>query len=712
MRRLVFYSLFLLLFIVIAYYFTLRITGFFVGFGPPQGNFEWWNVSWRYRFKIEINSSIYERNNWPIEIEINFTDFLPSGTFDENSTRVLEYDESGNMLYEVPSQFDKSDDFNSSSNAIGTLIFLLNGTTQANQKRIFYVYYDVIENGKKEKPSYPTNLSYSWDGKEIIVNTSFSFYNIDTNRGENTSGLYKVKRITGDVIFLVQSEIDRTTEYIEYSNGSSLGFYLNNIDFIPGPIRLTIKQVGDEIIFGNPNQKTNEGKMTKKYYFYDLAGPEEYGSFVKIEQNFTNVANYEIYRNSTKAGALAFDLNRSFYQGISDLEKSSSEPYSWVWASNPPGYLVGVLNLNETNTNNFFVENDTELGRIGVQLNETLINQNSWIYQKSLVYFGIGGASGTTEFSDIVNRYSTPPQISISLPERLYVSLEPTTNATIYNRNESVLIKLNITDDPYNLTAYVNASLDMGTSSGSDDVTLILYDDGTHGDEEAGDKIFSNIFDITNDAYLGIWAINFTVYSEKYEFLNFTIYNFNVTDLLNVTVEIQNKKPMIGGIVKANIYVKNYRQDSFIQGAEINCTYDSFEVENKTDYNNGTYSVNFTAPSEEGTYTLICNASKNGNFGNGTDTFTTEPGKTNVSLKIQPENPLVEGVTFYKGNSFEVNVNASNIGNGTAYSVNISLELINGWQANSSLEECGEIEKGSFCLKGFNISVPKATYPG
>ena len=715
MRKLlvyIFLSIILISLTFLAYYFSFKITGRFVGFGQAQSNFKWWNISWHYRFRLEINSTKYERKNWPVEIRINFTDLLPSGTFDENSTRVIEYDENGDILYEIPSQFDKDDNFNPLSNAIGTLVFLMNGTTGANQKRIFFVYYDALENGAKEKPNYPTNLTYTWDGEEINVSSSYLDIYIDTNRAENTSGIYEARR-SGNVLFRVPAN-EKTTEYLEYFNGSEKTEFdlIGNATFIEGPVRLTIKQTGDEIVFGNPNEKTNEARIEKKYYIYNLAGPEVHGTFIRIEQKFINTAPYQITRNSTEAGALAFDLDRSFAGGIYSLDKNSTEPYSWVWARDSIGMVVGILNLNQTNTQNFYATNSSSLGRIGIQLNETNISQNSWIYQDSLVYFGVGGASAATEFYEIVERFATPIQITKFNPERWYVAIQPSTNATVYNRNETVLITANISSDPYNLTKYVNATLDMGTSSQADDQTLVLYDDGTHGDGIAGDKVFTNTFNLVNDATVGIWRINFTAYTENYEFLNYTLLTFNVTDLLNVTVSIRNKKPMVGSIVVADIYVKNFRQDTWIAGATINCSYDSTEVINKTDYNNGTYSVNFTAPTQQGTYVLACNATKNGNFGNDTDTFTTEPGKTSVSIEVEPENPTVSNITLYQGESFEIAANASNVGNGTAYSSNISLELLNGWQANSTLEQCGDIDRNSYCSKAFEITVPNETSPG
>ncbi|NIQ17858.1 MAG: hypothetical protein GTN43_03550, partial [Candidatus Aenigmarchaeota archaeon] len=49
--------------------------------------------------------------------------------------------------------FDKDDGYNPTTNAVGVLSFLLNGTTPKNTVRYYYVYFDITENGNKEKPN-------------------------------------------------------------------------------------------------------------------------------------------------------------------------------------------------------------------------------------------------------------------------------------------------------------------------------------------------------------------------------------------------------------------------------------------------------------------------------------------------------------------------------------------------------------------------------
>jgi uncharacterized membrane protein len=694
------------------YLIGTRISGMFIGFGQPAGEFKWWNVSWHYRVRLEINSTYYNRTDWPIEQVINFTDLLPSGTFDENSTRVFEYNSTGSILYEVPNQFDKDDNYNAISNARGIIVFLINGTTQSNAKRIFYVYYDKVENGIKENKSYTNSLSYNYSDGEFSVNTSTLYFWIDTLRGENTSGLYKVIGVlSGNPIWIAPGSDQRTIEYMQYSNETnnfSFDFSNNATLKYSGPIRIVVEQRGNETLWNSTN--ITEGFAVKRYTFYDKT------QWIKIETIFTNIGSNSITRNSTFAGALTIDAKRAFEPNPSLPWQSNmgntTQPGWWYASDYNSNFHSGIVYINQTGTSNFWVPNSSSMDKIGIQLNSTSISSGSSISEVAAIHFN-DMEGNPNQVKDLRNRFETLINISQSLPERWYTITTPSTNATIYNRNESMLIAGNVSlNDPYNLTKYMNATLDMGTVSQADDQIIILYDDGTHGDTIADDKIFTNSFSIQNDATTGLWTINFTTYSNNSEFLNSTDLNFNVTDILNVTVNTTNKKPLTNSILVSNVYVKNYRQDGWISGATINCTYASTEVINKTDYNNGTYSVNFTVPSQEGSYILYCNATKNQNFGNNSDSFTAESAKTIVSITATPQNPYISNITLYQNDSFSIITNATNIANGTAYVSNISLELLSGWNANTSLEQCGDIEKNSYCIKSFNVIVPNNTPPG
>jgi uncharacterized membrane protein len=699
------------IFVLILFFLIFRGARGFIGFNQPQPEFAWWNISWKYRFEIEINSTDYDRTDFPIEYKINFTDLLPSWTFDENSIRVVEYSTSGSMFGEVPSQFDKNEDYDSSANAAGTLVFSLNGTTEANTNRIYFVYYDTVENGVKDAANYPTSLTYDRDGQQFSVNNTLLSFWVDTARGENTSGLIRVRGIESqnDILkfFPPLPTTDRTYEYSEYSNGTynfSFDFANNATVKYIGPVRMVVEQKGDETIWNTTNK--TEGFMTKRYVFYNNL------QWIRIETNFTNIGSTTINRNSTFAGAIAIDASRAFGANWQDIYGNATQPGWWMASDRFGSVHAGIIQFNQTGTNNFWVPNSTSQNRTGIQLNTTSISPGSSIIEDAVIHFNDTQAD-YTQVRDLRDRFADPIKITQSLPERWYVAIAPSTNTSVYNRNETILIVgNNFVGDPYNLTKYMNATIDMGTASPNDDQTIVLHDDGTNGDSTANDKVFSGVFNISNDGTVGIWSINFTTYSNDFIFLNSTSFNFNVTDILNTSVNVTTKKVMVGSNAAADIFVKNYRQDSWISGATINCSYGSLQVTNKTDYDNGTYSVNFTAPVQEGIYNLYCNATSNGNFGNGTDSFTVEAVETNVSITAQPSNPSVSKITLYSNDSFVITVNATNSGNATAYDSNTTLELLNGWAANSSLHSCGNLDKLDYCASGFNITVPNATPPG
>lgn len=702
---------FLLLSIAFLYFLKPKITGLFIGFGEPT-NATWWNTTWHYRVRIDVYSPA-ERMNWPVEIKINFTDLLPSGTFDENSLRLFEYSSDGRLLYEIPVQFDKDENYNPSSNAIGTLVFILNGTTWQNQNRTFYLYYDSIENGPKESRSYETNLTYYVDDSGRIINvntTEFAFY-IDTFR-ENYSGIYQVVRRFDGIYVVSVDETQKPVEYVELWNGTNiLTFDLrntsNNIAIIPGPVRLTLIQKGYEVDAGTLSQ-TNEAFLEKRYYFYNKAG-DTFSSFIKLEGKIYNLKSENIIRSSTPAGAVSLDLNRSFEIDANYVVGSSQNPYSYVLAGTTAYNLAGgLINLNSSPS--FYAKNETEtLGRIGLHLDETSVPSNSYISFSSILFFGAyGDVMPGTIFESVRVAASNPEIITISKPERIFVDVNITTNATVYNRNEYVLIEVNITNDPYNLTEYLNATIDFGTLDETDDLTIQLFDDGTHGDKQANDKIYTNYFLIPVDSQIGTWKINVSIYDKDFVFIDSKEYFFEVTNILNVDVSVVNKILMEGLTNFAVVNVKNYRNDSFILGAFINCSYGSYYTTNFTDYNNGTYLVNFTSP-PYGSYILICNATKDDNYGIGEDSFFSQAAKTQVSLETIPPLITLSNVSYSYGQTFEFYVNASNIGYGIAYSANISFEVPNGWSYPSEPSFCGDIGLEEYCYKYFTITTSPNT---
>lgn len=708
----------LVLFLLIALFALVlnpqKVTALFIGFGQPAELYGWWNVSWQYRMQLRVNTTSYDRTDWPIEEPINFTYMMPNGTFDINSIRVIEYNSTGDIVQEVPSQFDVSDTYDAVNNADGMLVFIMNGTTPADAERVFFVYYDDTSSGAKTATSYPNDFIYGVNatGTDVNVTTSrFKFY-IDTNRGENTSGIYRIIGIeSGFDVFSYDAFPDkneRTFEYTMFSNTThNLTFnFTDNISVkYNGTARLVLEQIGDEVIW-NTGTLTNQGFGIKRYTFYRDS------DWIKIEVNYTNTGASSVTRDSSHVGPLTFEAANALRWDWQSGFGNTTNP-GWWWAADVLANThLGIIHYDSAGTSNFYVPDSTGTGHIGIRLNSTTVNSGESIAVYTAWHFNATEGDDNL-VSDLRERLGTPANQTLYKPEFWYANPILSTNATIYNRNESVLIISNIsTTDPYNLTYYTNATIDMGTPSTADDLTLVLYDDGTHGDNVTGDDVYMNVFNITTDPTIGEWIVNVTTYGQNQEFLSWSTHNFNVTDILNISLDIFDDMPILDSVVHANMDLRNYRQDQLIAGATVNCNYGGIEAPNITDLNNGSYYINFTAPSNEDTFLLECNASYMNNFDQDNGTFTTQPLKALTNVTAVPDHPVVSSVELFKNDSFLLSANATVLTNGTAYAANISLELLQDWDANTTIDNCSDILKYSSCLKGFNVTVPAATSPG
>ena len=114
----------------------------------------WWDARWHYRMFVTVNSTGYPRDDYPVELSVNFAGHL-AGKLDNNSIRVVQ------IGMEMPSQYDPG------NRTAGTLIFVVNGTTPAHALRNFTVYYDSEENGLKSVADYG-EPDYVTDYKKLI----------------------------------------------------------------------------------------------------------------------------------------------------------------------------------------------------------------------------------------------------------------------------------------------------------------------------------------------------------------------------------------------------------------------------------------------------------------------------------------------------------------------------------------------------------------
>ncbi|MFX1420577.1 MAG: carboxypeptidase-like regulatory domain-containing protein, partial [Promethearchaeota archaeon] len=131
-----------------------------LGLGLPPTTYDWWNNSWNFRVPVGI-TAIGGQQDAPVEFFINFTEYfndlnIQNPELNTSTIRVVEY-LSGSNYYEVESQFDPySRSYDSQTNAIGDLIWVLNGTTSNGQTRDFFIYFNNGTDIKIQDPNYDT----------------------------------------------------------------------------------------------------------------------------------------------------------------------------------------------------------------------------------------------------------------------------------------------------------------------------------------------------------------------------------------------------------------------------------------------------------------------------------------------------------------------------------------------------------------------------
>jgi len=130
----------------------------------PTSNYEWWNKSWNFRIPVDITSTgDLGQEDAPVELFINFTEnFNDIGVnnpwLDKYSIRVIEYT-SISEYTEIDCQFDWYNSYDNETNAIGDVIWILNGTTLARAVREFFIYFN---NGSVSEVPYIENNIRLW----------------------------------------------------------------------------------------------------------------------------------------------------------------------------------------------------------------------------------------------------------------------------------------------------------------------------------------------------------------------------------------------------------------------------------------------------------------------------------------------------------------------------------------------------------------------
>jgi hypothetical protein len=196
----------------------------------------WWNADWPIRIPIDVIGADYNRTNVWIEEEKNFTAVLEQldivGTFDPNSIRVVEYDQTtGEVLYEVPFEWEPGPAFDPNVNAVGVVSWIVNGTLYQDENRTYHIYFDILLE-EKAPVTYEVNpilLVFSDTGmggfapnqSEIMVNLDaagyadmYDVWSLSVN-GDPTLALYQRYKV---VMWFAGTKYDNSITLAQATN--------------------------------------------------------------------------------------------------------------------------------------------------------------------------------------------------------------------------------------------------------------------------------------------------------------------------------------------------------------------------------------------------------------------------------------------------------------------------------------------------------------
>lgn len=116
-------------------------------------NAPWWDETFDFRVPLTVGPDPVARTGKVVNQQLNFTSLMASAGaggpgFDPDSIRVVEVDAAGVVIDDtVPHQFDPATTYNADTNATGTLLWQLEGSTAAGQSRVYYAYFDKAAKG-------------------------------------------------------------------------------------------------------------------------------------------------------------------------------------------------------------------------------------------------------------------------------------------------------------------------------------------------------------------------------------------------------------------------------------------------------------------------------------------------------------------------------------------------------------------------------------
>ena len=115
----------------------------------------------KFEVRLTVKSGGHAREDAPVAVDLDFSKALGQigarGSLDVAAIRLVEIRDA-QPVERVPVQFEPSQGFDSSANAVGKVSWILEGLTPASSERSYSLYFDVLESGQKGLPDYGTGV--------------------------------------------------------------------------------------------------------------------------------------------------------------------------------------------------------------------------------------------------------------------------------------------------------------------------------------------------------------------------------------------------------------------------------------------------------------------------------------------------------------------------------------------------------------------------
>ncbi|MEN6519676.1 MAG: carboxypeptidase regulatory-like domain-containing protein, partial [Armatimonadota bacterium] len=240
-------------------------------------------TDWHYYVDVDVNTGQYARTATPVELQINFTNYLSGATLNPDSVRVAEFADNGRTStpVEVWSQFDQGSGFDAATNATGEVVWILRGNatdpnatsgaveTPVGTTRYYRVYFE--SNTNITAPVYNTDLSFtttteklgSYDETLPIIENSA--YKATYYMSRNT--IYRfVNKLTNSTMW-------SATGYSTYTHYNKMGMYWTITMYSGNPVDEQIDRTGTYSVSANKavrityktNKRVNKGSVYNNY---------------------------------------------------------------------------------------------------------------------------------------------------------------------------------------------------------------------------------------------------------------------------------------------------------------------------------------------------------------------------------------------------------------------------------------------------------------